>query len=308
MASKSMKAVRIHNYGGADQLKLEDAPRPEPKAGELLVRLKAAGVNPADWKMRQGYFKAYNELPFPWTPGLEGAGVVEAVGPDVTAFKPGDAVFGPMNATYAEYALVPAGDLALKPKALSFDEAASVPVGALTGWGAVEAAEIKPGQRVFVQGAAGGVGLFASQLARLKGAHVIGTSSAVNLDFVKSLGVEAIDYDAAPFETVVHDVDVVVDTVGGEVLERSWQVLKPGGLLVSVAGRVTDEQAKAKGKQFKSAGRAPAANLTKIGEMITQGKLTPAIQATFPLAEAAAAQQLCETGHGRGRIILHTDN
>ena len=124
------------------------------------------------------------------------------------------------------------------------------------------------------------------------------------LDFVRSLGVEAIDYDAAPFETVVHDVDVVIDTVGGDVLKRSWDVLKPGGVLVSVAGRATEEEAQAKGKHFKGAGRAPASNLAAIGALITAGQLTPAIQARFPLAEAAAAQQLCETGHGRGRIIL----
>ncbi len=307
MSSKIMQAVRVHDYGGADKLKLEDAPRPEPKGGEVLVRLKAAGVNPADWKFRQGAYKAFMPLTFPWTPGLEGAGVVEAVGPGVTAFKPGDAVFGAINATYAEYAVAPVSDLALKPDALSFEEAASVPVGALTGWGAVEAADIKPGQRVFVQGAAGGVGLFASQLARNKGAHVIGTASAVNLAFVRSLGVEAIDYDAAPFETVVHGVDVVIDTVAGEVLQRSWDVLKPGGLLVSVAGRATEEEAKAKGRRFKGAGRVPASNLAQVGKLITAGKLTPAIQASFPLSEAVAAQQLCETGHGRGRIILHTN-
>jgi len=307
MSTNSMQAIRIHAYGGVDQLKLENAPRPEPKAGEVLVRVKAAGVNPADWKFRQGFMKAYVPLNFPWTPGLEGAGVVEAVGEGVTAFKPGDAVFGPINATYAEYTVAPATELALKPAALSFEEAASVPVGALTGWGAVEAADIKPGQRVFVQGAAGGVGLFAAQLARAKGAQVIGTASAVNLDFVRSLGVEAIDYDAAPFESVVHDVDIVIDTVGGEVLQRSWAVLKPGGLLVSVAGRATEEEAKAQGKQFKGARRAPASNLEQIGALITAGQLTPAIQANYPLSEAAAAMQLCETGHGRGRIILHTN-
>src|SRR5258706_13151214 len=131
MSANTMQAIRIHEYGAADQLKLEDALRPEPKAGEVLVRLMAAGVNPADWKFRQGYMKAYVPLSFPWTPGLEGAGVVEAVGPDVTAFKPGDAVFGPINATYAQYTVAPVVELALKPAALSFDEAASAPVGAL---------------------------------------------------------------------------------------------------------------------------------------------------------------------------------
>jgi NADPH:quinone reductase-like Zn-dependent oxidoreductase len=307
MSSNTMHAVRIHNYGGSDQLKLEDAPRPEPKSGEVLVRLNAVGVNPADWQMRMGYYKSFMELSFPWTPGLEGAGVVEAVGAGVAAFKPGDAVFGLINAAYAQYAVAPASDLVLKPAALSFEDAASVPMGALTAWAAVEAADIQPGQRVFVQGAAGGVGLFAAQLARAKGANVIGTASAVNLGFVKTLGSEAVDYDAQPFETVVHDVDVVIDTVGGEVLQRSWDVLKPGGLLVSVAGRATEEEAQAKGRQFRGARRAPASNLAQIADLITAGKLTPAIQATFPLTETVAAQQLCETGHGRGRIILHTN-
>ena len=307
MANSSMQAIQIHDYGTAEQLKLETAPRPAPQAGQVLVRLMAAGVNPADWKYRSGAYKAFMPLNFPWTPGLEGAGVVEAVGPDVTQFKPGDAVFGTIMASYAQYAVAAASDLAPKPEALSFDEAASVPVGALTAWGAVEAANIQPGQRVFVQGAAGGVGLFASQLARAKGAQVIGTASAVNLDFVRSLGVEAVDYDAQPFESVVHDVDAVIDTVGGEVLQRSWQVLKPGGILITVAGRISEAEAKAHGRRGQSAGRAPASNLTQIAALITAGKLTPAIQATFPLSQAVAAQQLCETGHGRGRIILHTN-
>ncbi len=307
MSGNSMQAIRVYEYGAVDQLKLEVAPRPEPKVGEVLVQLKAAGVNPADWKFRQGYMKAYVPLTFPLTPGLEGAGVVAAVGAGVTEFKPGDAVFGPIGGTYAQYTVAPVGDLALKPAKLLFEAAASVPVGALTAWAAVEAAGIQPGQRVFVQGAAGGVGLFAAQLAKAKGAHVIGTASAVNPDFVRSLGVEAIDYDAAPFETVVRDVDVVIDTVGGEVLQRSWDVLKPGGLLVSVAGRATEKEAQAKGKHFLSPRRAPASNLAAIAELISAGKLTPAIQATFPLSEAAAAQQLCETGHGRGRIVLNTN-
>jgi NADPH:quinone reductase-like Zn-dependent oxidoreductase len=307
MANDKMHAVRTHDYGAANQLKLEEAPRPEPKAGEVLVRLKAAGVNPADWKYRQGLYKAFLPLAFPWTPGIEGAGVVEAVGPGVTTLKPGQAVFGPLNASYAEYAVAQATELAPIPAGLEFDEAAGVPTGALTAWGAVEAAGIKPGQRVLVHGAAGGVGLFASQLAVLKGAHVIGTASAENLDFVKSLGVQqVIDYNAAPFETVVHDVDAVIDTVGGETLERSWQVLRPGGVLVTIAARITEDQLKAHpGLRGQAAGRAPATNLTTIAELIASKKLTPAVQATFPLDLAAAAQELCETGHGRGRIILH---
>jgi NADPH:quinone reductase-like Zn-dependent oxidoreductase len=306
MSNATMRAIRAHDYGGPEQLALVQAPVPEPGAGQVRVRLLVAGVNPADWKFRQGLMKQFAPLTFPWTPGLEGAGLVDAVGEGVDHWRPGQAVFGPMSATYAEYTLAPAGDLVAKPAGLSFEEAASVPVGALTAWGAVERAGLQPGQRVLVQGAAGGVGLFAVQFARLKGAHVIGTASAANVEFVRSLGAETvIDYTAGPFEQAVQGVDAVVDTVGGEVTERSWKVLRPDGILVTVAGMIDEEQAQAHGVHGARAGRAGADQLAHITELLESKQIKPCVGRVFPLDQAAQAHELSQRGHGRGRIVLH---
>ena len=307
MSTATMSAIRVHDYGGPETLVLEQAPRPQPRPDQVLVRLVAAGVNPADWKMRGGAYKAFMPLKFPWTPGLEGAGFVDAVGASVTAFQPGQAVFGTFSAAYAEYAVTGTADLRLKPVHLTFEQAAAVPVGALTAWGVVEAAEVKPGQQVLVQGAAGGVGMFIVQFAHLKGAHVYGTASAGNADFVRSLGAErVIDYGAARFETVVQDMDAVLDTVGGDITERSWPVLRKGGVLVSVAGRPTAETAAAQGVRTAAAGRAAPDKLNQIAELLGAKTITASVSAVFPLAEARQAQELGQAGHGRGRIILLT--
>jgi NADPH:quinone reductase-like Zn-dependent oxidoreductase len=308
MSNHTMHAARFHEYGDLDQLVFEEAPCPEPKPDEVLIRVHAASVNPADSFMCAGYYKDFLPLPLPHTPGVEASGVVEAVGAEVTAFQPGQAVFGIVNGSYAEYAVAPAANLVLKPDRLTFDEAVAVPMGALTAWAAVEAAEVQAGQRVLVHGAAGGVGLFAVQLARVKGAHVTGTASASNLDFVRSLGAEAIDYNAAPFETVIHEVDVVIDTVGGETRGRSWQVLRPGGTLVTVAGRLPEEAGQQHGVRALSAGRAGPENLQPILALIESGQLKPEVGRVFPLAQARQAQELSQTRHGRGRILLHVAN
>ncbi len=307
MSEATMQAIRVKDYGGAEVLVLEPAPRPQPSADQVLIRVLAAGVNPADWKMRSGMYKGWMPLSFPWTPGLEGAGVVESVGPDVTHFHPGQAVYGRFTGAYAEYALAPAADLQLKPDPLSFEQAASVPVGALTAWQAViEDAGVQPGQRVLVHGAAGGVGLYALQLARWKGAHVIGTASAANLELVRSLGAgQAIDYQAAPFETLVAGLDVVVDTVGGDLPERSLKVLCPGGTLISVAARLSPEMGQAQNVRTLSAGRAQPELFGQIAGLIASGQITPVVGAVFPLSQARQAQELSQTGHGRGRIVLH---
>ncbi len=192
MSNAKMKAIQIEDYGDPAVLKLVETAIPQPGQGQVLIRLHAAGVNPADWKARAGLYKQFRPLTFPWTPGLDGAGVVEALGPGVTRFRPGQAVYGPMAGPYAEYAVAPASDLQVKPDRLSFEEAASVPVGALTAWGAlIDKADVQPGQRVLVQGAAGGVGLFVVQLAGWKGAQVIGTASTANQEYVRSLGAQS---------------------------------------------------------------------------------------------------------------------
>src|SRR5262245_27752502 len=178
MSNTTITAVQAHDYGGTEVLVLKRAPQPEPNADQVLIQLKAAGVNPADWKMRAGIYKQFMQLQFPWTPGMEGAGIIEAVGANVTSFKKGDEVYGIVTGGYAEYALAKANEIQPKPASLTFEEATSLPVGVLTAWSAIEAVKVESGQRVLIHGAAGGVGAYAVQLARWKGAHATGTASA----------------------------------------------------------------------------------------------------------------------------------
>lgn len=306
MSNQTMQAARINDYGGPEVIVIERIPRPEPATGQVLVRIKAAGVNPADWKMGGGAFKQFMPLPFPWIPGIEGAGVVEAVGPEVKTLKPGQAVYGAFGNSYAEYAVVPATEIYLKPEHLSFEQAASVPVGALTAWQAVvEEAEVQPGQRVLVHGGAGGVGLYAVQLARWKGAHVIATASAANAGYVRSIGAETvIDYQTTKFEDVVKDLDSVIDTVGGDLIGRSLKVIRTGGIFVTVAGRVDPEMGQPHGIRVVSSRRGDANKLQQLGELLESGKLTPKVAKVFPLSQARQAQELSKTGHGQGRIVL----
>jgi NADPH:quinone reductase-like Zn-dependent oxidoreductase len=302
-------AVRYHQYGPPEVLALEQVPKPEPGAGEVLVRVHAAGVNPIDWKFRAGYLEQYMPLELPSTPGLDLSGTVETLGPGVTEFAPGDAVFGRGQATYAEYAVAPTGTLALKPTGVSFDEAATLGVGGVTAWaGLFDIADLQPGQRLLVQGGAGGVGTLVVQLAHWKGAHVIATTSTGNVEFVRSLGAdEVVDYTQVQFEAVVSDIDVVYDTVGGETTERSWGVLKPGGWLITIGGMVDADKATA--HRVRASGvQGPEVSspiLRQLAEAIEAGALKPEIGQVFPLAEAAAAHAASEIGHGRGRIVVH---
>ncbi len=306
MSTETMQAARIHDYGGPEQIVIEQAPRPEPKAGEVLVHLKAAGVNPADWKMRAGYMKQLMPLAFPWIPGLEGAGTIETVGSNVTTLEPGQAVLGPITNSYAEYAVASATNLFAKPEILSFEQVASVPVGALTAWGTViEEAQVQPGQRVLVHGGAGGVGLYAVQFARWKGAHVTATASAANADFARSIGAEeVISYQTTRFEDVVKDVDAVIDTVGGDLAERSMRVIRPGGVYVTTAGRVDPQLGQAHDIRATNGHRADVAKLQTVMELLQSKKIVPMVGKVFPLTQARQAQELSQTGHGRGRIIL----
>jgi NADPH:quinone reductase-like Zn-dependent oxidoreductase len=250
MATQMMRTIQVHRYGGPEQLKLEEKPRPEPSSGEVLLRVHAAGVNQIDWKIRQGLMKESRPVTFPYTPGIEVAGVVEGVGPGVMAFEIGQAFFGQSaRGAYAEYITESVEALALKPETLSFAEAATVPVGATTAWRALfDNGGLTSGQRVLIQGAAGGVGLFAVQLAKWKGAQVIGTASTANLDFVRGLGADTVvDYTTTPVERVVQEVDLVLDGVGGETLISSLAALRRGGTLISIAGLPPQEEAQARG-------------------------------------------------------------
>ena len=310
MSSQTMRAIRYHAYGGPEQLVLEPVSRPPLQPGTVLIRVKAAGINPWDWKLRSGAYRQFMPVKFPHTSGIELAGVVEEIGPEVTNVKKDQAVFGAASGAHAEYAVVAAKALVAKPASLSFDQAASVPVGAVTAWRAIELADVKAGQRVLVQGAAGGVGVFAVQLARAKGAHVIGTASANNHDFLRSLGVETVvDYHRGPIESAVHDVDVALDTVGGEVGVHSLRVLRPGGVYVTVAGQPPAEEAQKRGVRAEGIGPADAAQnvelLRQVTDLVESGKIKAPVTNVFPLAEARKAFTLCETGHGRGRIVLH---
>src|SRR5437879_4603973 len=306
MSTQTMQAILVHNYGGPEQLKLEEVQRPEPQAGEVLVRVHAAGVNPADWKIRQGLLKDVMPVQFPYIPGLDLAGVVEEVGPGVTAFQKGQAVFGQSTkGTYAEYTTASGETLALKPKTLNFDEAAAIPVGATTAWQALfDHGGLQAGQRVLIQGAAGGVGSFAVQFARWKGAHVIGTASTSNVDFVRSLGAETvIDYTSTPVEQAVHDVDLVLDTVGGKTLESSLQAVKRGGTLVTIAGQPPEEKVKERGVRVAwFSARVSSKLLQTFAQLIDEGQVKVPIGRVFPLRDARQAHELSQSGHGRGRI------
>lgn len=310
MPTETINAIQVHAYGDADQLKLERIARPEPQEGEVLVQVYAAGVNPIDWKIRKGWLKDFWPMTLPYIPGADLAGVVEKVGPGVTAFQPGQEVFGSSSlGSYTEYGIAPANALALKPKKLSFDEAATMPVGATTAWqGIFDHGNLQPGQRILILGGAGGVGLFAVQFARWKGAHVISTASTSNLDFVRSLGAETVvDYTKERVEEVVHDVDLIFDTVGGQVLAGGLSALKRGGTLVTIVGMPPD-MAKASEPGVPTASFSAQINtdlLNTFARLIDDGQIKVHVGHTFPLSEVVQAQELSEKGHGRGRIVLH---
>ena len=310
---ENMKAVRVHNYGGPEVLRFEDAPRPTPGSGELLIRVYAASVNPLDWKVRAGYMKDYIPLPLPFIPGWDVSGVVEAVGSSVTKFKKGDEVYARPDVTahgngaYAEYVVAKETETALKPKSIDHVHATTIPVGAVTAWRALfDAAGLKEGQSVLIHGAAGGVGSFAVQLAKWKGAYVIGTASSQNQAFLKELGVDdPVDYEKTRFEEVVRDVDVVFDPIGGETQKRSWQTLKKGGILVSIVAPPSEEEAKKYGVRsaFLSV-KGGSALLAELATLVDSGKIKPMVEKVLPLSEARQAHELNETGHARGKIVL----
>jgi NADPH:quinone reductase-like Zn-dependent oxidoreductase len=304
-----MRAARFHDYGPPSVLVIDLVPRPVPQEGEVLIRVHSSGVNPIDWKIRAGYLKTYMPVELPRIPGLDVSGTVEEVGPGVTELAAGDAVFGRGTGTYAEYAIAPMATLARKPEGVSFDQAATLHVGGETAWTALFAmAHLEAGQRVLIQGGAGGVGAIAVQLAHWKGAHVIATTSTDNVGYVQSIGAdEVVDYTTVRFEDAVHDVDAVIDTVGGEITARSWGTLKPGGIMVVVAGAPDVEAAAAHGVRVSNVAHPAVTTpvLEELARLVASGDLVPHIGAVFPLEEAAEAQAASETGHGRGRIVLH---
>ena len=307
-----MKVVRIHGRGGPDHLVCEDAPQPHPGPGEVLVRVYATGVIANELKWDETYeTKAGGPRALP-IPGRDLSGVVEEVGPGVTTLVKGSEVYAMMDygrdGAEAEYTLALPSELAPKPRTLDHVQAAAVPLTALTAWQALfEHASLVAGQTVLIHGAAGGVGVFAVQLACWAGAHVIGTASARNSDFLRELGAnEVIDYTTTRFEEVVHDLDLVFDTVGGDTLERSWQVVKPGGVLVSVVSpRPSFEEAKAHGvRPVWFVVEPNREQLIQIGALIDAGRIRPIIETVLPLSQARQAYEQGAKGHTRGKIVL----
>jgi NADPH:quinone reductase-like Zn-dependent oxidoreductase len=306
-----MKAVRMHGYGGPEVLKYEDAPRPEAGEGEVLVRVHAAGVNPVDWKIRAGYMRGFRDFPIPFILGWDFSGVIEQVGPAVTGWKPGDEVYArpdiSRNGAYAEYIAVRASEIQHKPKTKDHVHSAGIPLAALTAWQAIfDAGQLQAGQKILIHAAAGGVGTYAVQLAKWKGAYVIGTASSRNHELLRQLGAdELIDYNTTRFEDVVKGADVVLDAMAGETRERSWPVLKKAGILVSILGQPSADKAKEYG--VRGAGVFVQPNqpqLQELASLADTGKLQPIIEAVLPLAEVARAHEMNQTGHTVGKIVL----
>jgi NADPH:quinone reductase-like Zn-dependent oxidoreductase len=307
-----MKATRLHGRGGPERLVYEDVPQPHPGQGEVLVRVYAAGVIATELEWDETYETTAGDPRALPIPGRDLSGVVEEVGSGVTTLVKGSEVYAMLgygrDGAEAEFTLALPDELVPKPRTLDFVQAAAVPLTALTAWQAFfDHASLVAGQTVLIHGAAGGVGVFAVQLARWAGAQVIATASARNRDFLRELGASTvIDYTTTRFEEVVHDVDLVFDLVGGDTLVRSWQAVKPGGVLVSVVSpRPSFAEAKAHGvKPVWFIVEPNREQLIQIGTLIDAGQIRPIIETILPLSQAQQAYEQGARGHTRGKIVL----
>ena len=306
-----MKATALQQYGGPEVLKLQELPRPDPKDEEALVRVIAAGVNPVDAYVRQGSLSVRGLNKLPMIIGYDIAGVVDKTGTRVTKFKPGDAIYAYLpimrGGGYADFAIAKEGEMALKPKNIDFEKAAAVPLAATTAWQAlIDEARIDKGQTVLIHGGSGGVGHFAIQIAKARGAKVIATASSANQDLLKQLGADqAIDYTTTKFENVVKDVDVVLNCVRADTLPASYGVVKNGGVIVSITGDPDPAECEKRALRCSGVMAHPDANvLDELRKLIEANKITPIVSQTFPLADAAKAHQQIETRHTRGKIVL----
>jgi NADPH:quinone reductase-like Zn-dependent oxidoreductase len=311
LSMPTMKAIVIHQYGKPDVLKYEDAPLPEPRENQILVRVIAAGVNPVDGAARSEKYAKFFGITLPFIPGYDIAGVVEKTGAKVTKFKAGDSVYAYIGlgegGGYAQYAVVTEEEAAPKPKTLTYESAAAVPVVALTAWQAlIDTAKLSAGETVLIHGGSGGVGSFAIQIAKARGAKVIATASTANQDFLKQLGAGvAIDYTKQKFEDVAKGVDVVLDSVGKDTLARSYGIVKKGGFVVTLVSRIDEAELTKHGIRGASLSVKPDSNeLAEIGKLIDEGKIKVVVSQTFPLSEAMKAQEQVATGHTRGKIVL----
>ncbi|WP_197060090.1 NADP-dependent oxidoreductase [Sporocytophaga myxococcoides] len=309
-----MKAIVIHNFGDGNVLQQEEVTIPKIEQDDILVKVQAAGINPIDWKVRQGYREDFLQNNNPGILGWDVAGTVIEVGDLVTRFKPGDKIYAnpsaARNGAYAEYIAIRSYEAALVPKSISVTEAAGVPLAAQTAWtGLFDKANLKADQKVLIHGASGGVGTFAVQLAKIAGAYVIGTCSKTNIDMVKSIGADqVIDYKNEDFSTKLKNIDVVLDTIGGDTQVKSLKVLKAGGILVSTVGiNAAEKSPRPDVKTIGYYSIGNGAKLAEIGGLIEKGLIKIIIDRTFPLENVREAHQLSETHHAKGKIILTID-
>jgi NADPH:quinone reductase-like Zn-dependent oxidoreductase len=306
-----MKAIRLHARGGPEQLVYEDAPAPVLGPGDALVRVYATSITRTELNWDQTYRNPDGSPRIPTIPGHEMSGVIESVPPGMQDLGPGDPVYGltdfPRDGAAAEYVAIRAANLALKPRSIDHIHSAAVTLSGLTAWQALFThAGLERGQKVLIQGGAGGVGVFAVQLAHWKGAHVITTSSGANLEFLRGLGAdETVDYTKARIEDLLRDVDVVLDAVGGDVVQRSWQVLRKGAVMVSVVKPIPENESRERGVRGVFFIVEPDRDqLEEMAKLIDTGSLKSIVAAVLPLARARDAFEMGLKGHTRGKIVL----
>ena len=304
-----MKAVRIAQYGGSEQLRYADAPLPEFRPGHVLAKVSYAGVNPLDWKIREGHRKEVLPASFPLTLGQDFAGEMVTYGGDSGPFRTGERVFGFGEGTYAEFTAAAITDIAAIPEKMDFAVAAALPTSGLTALQAIrDYVRPKPGTRILIHGAAGAVGSFAAQIAKIWGAQVIGTASGEDIVYLRSLGhVQVVDYKNERFETV-GQVDAVLDLIGGETATRSFAVVKKGGVMVSTVGGANPELAARAGiRGVNMAQKRSAADLSELVGLVERGDVRPRMGAVFPLEQAREAQDASQKGRAKGKILLKVE-
>jgi NADPH:quinone reductase-like Zn-dependent oxidoreductase len=309
----TIKMVRIHEFGGIDTLRYEDVEHSMPDATEILIASGAASINPVDFKIRSGRYPAVKQDKLPYTLGRDACGIVEQCGAGANKFKVGDEVFGIVGihgGGYAQKVLLDQDAVAAKPKGIDQVHAAAVPLAGQTAWqGLFRYGHVRVGQRILIHGGSGGVGHFAIQFAKARGAHVTTTVSTANVEFAQSLGADVvIDYKKQRFEQQVKDLDMVFDLIDGETRERSWGIIKKGGILVSTLTAPSQQQAREHGiHATRYTVQADGNELKEIADLIETGKVKPVVTETFPLSRAADALGAVEKGHSKGKIVLTID-
>lgn len=301
-------AIRIHEFGASDVLVSEEIPTPEPGPGEVRIRVYAASVNPVDYKIRKGVYPMVSTADLPMTMGRDVSGVVDAVGEGVGSFDRGALVHAMISkgGGYAQHAIVNAGDAATVPEGLGHEQAAAIPLAGLTAWQAlVDHGRLREAQSVLVHGGAGGVGHFAIQIAKARGARVFATATAEDATLLRELGADTIDYRNQHFEDEIDEVDLVLDLVGGETQERSWAVLKSGGAMISTLEEPSEEAAREKNAHTARFTVEPnGTQLEELGRLVLKGQLRPIVSEVLPLERASEAQDKLEQKHIQGKIVL----